>query len=113
MRRSTLSCLSDLSPPRTFVVDVAETHEERIKGLSGVVPVPMIFPHSGETDAEYVMANMLASVEIYFVGRGGIVLAARVARPGTVVRHHGSPLEFVAELPIGSTNLLARVMTYR
>lgn len=116
MRRTTLLYLTNDGPraPRVLIVDVAESPSERVVGLSGIVPARgMVFPHSGERGAEYTMARMLVPIEIYFVGAGGIVHDAHVGHPGTIVRYGGEHLWFVAELPFGTTNLLAKTMWYR
>ena len=115
MRRATISYMTTESrTPRTLEVDVAESYSERVAGLSGTTPVRgLVFPRSSERGAEYTMTNMIVPIEIYFVGAGGAVQEARVAHPGSIVRYSGNHLWFVAELPLGSTSLLAKSMSYR
>lgn len=86
----------------TLAVAVADTHEERIKGLSGCPQVPegtgMYFVYSEAEQVRYWMKDMVVPIDIVWVAKGrvvGVVSQAPVPTPGT------SPLPiYTAPVPV-------------
>jgi len=97
----------------TVDVEVADTPQERITGLSDHESLAngtgMLFVHGGEADRTYVMRRMDFPLDIVFVGADGEITAISHARApregedGERLRHSGRA-KYVLEVPRGYTN---------
>lgn len=96
----------------TVETEVADTHCQRVAGLSGTESLAagsgMLFVHDGERQLTYVMRGMNYGLDIVFVGADGEITAIRSAPPpgpgedGAAIQRSGRG-KFVLEVPRGYT----------
>jgi uncharacterized membrane protein (UPF0127 family) len=93
-----------------FTIEVAQTDEERARGLmfrQSLAPdAGMLFDFFKEQPVAFWMQNTLIPLDMVFIGADGIVKAIHVnARPmDTTAIPSGVPVRFVLEIPGGRAN---------
>jgi len=90
-----------------FTVEIADTNEERAKGLmfrNELAPdAGMLFDYGKEQEASFWMQNTLIPLDMIFIGTDGVVKNIHVnAKPlDTTAIPSGAPVQFVLEIPGG------------
>jgi uncharacterized membrane protein (UPF0127 family) len=91
----------------TFTVEIADTNEERAKGLMFrnelAADAGMLFDYGKEQEASFWMQNTLIPLDMIFIGADGVVKTIHVnAKPlDTTPIPSGVPVRFVLEIPGG------------
>lgn len=91
----------------TFRIEIADTNEERAKGLmfrNELAPdAGMLFDYGKEQEASFWMQNTLIPLDMIFIGADGVVKTIHVnAKPlDTTPIPSGVPIRFVLEVPGG------------
>jgi uncharacterized membrane protein (UPF0127 family) len=91
----------------TFRIEIADTTEERSKGLmfrNELAPdAGMLFDYGHEQEASFWMQNTLIPLDMIFIGADGVVKTIHVnAKPlDTTAIPSGVPIQFVLEIPGG------------
>lgn len=80
---------------------IADTKEDRIKGLSGLekIEIPMVFPETKRTFLNYTMKQMLCPILIMFFNKYLRCSYFKMAYPFEEVFYYGEPVYFVIECP--------------
>ena len=91
----------------SFTVEIADTNEERAKGLMFrnelAADAGMLFDYGKEQEASFWMQNTLIPLDMIFIGADGVVKTIHVnAKPlDTTPIPSGVPVRFVLEIPGG------------
>jgi len=91
----------------SFTVEIADTNEERAKGLMFrnelAADAGMLFDYGKEQETSFWMQNTLIPLDMIFIGADGIVKNIHVnAKPlDTTAIPSGVPVQFVLEIPGG------------
>jgi len=93
-----------------FTVEIAETPEERAKGLSGRKYLPngtgMLF-RMGGGPAQFHMRDTHIPLDILYLGAGGVILKKDRMYPYTGNSQCDNDVHSVLELPLGTCDELA------